>query len=294
MGMNWTAPKISSHKVRDGNTPLVMLTAYDAPGAKMVTEAGADIILVGDSLGMVVLGYDDTLKVTIDDMAHHTAAVARAEPDAFVVADLPWLTYHISPEETVKNAAQLIRAGAKAVKLEGGYDRIPMIEAICKAEIPVMGHLGLTPQSILSLGGYKIQGKTTNAAITISNEAKALAHAGCFGVVLECVPSVVGKLITESIDIPTIGIGAGPDCDGQVLVFHDLLGINHDLQPKFVRTYANLKETTIQALKSFADDVRRKNFPTQDESYQLSDDEIETLGLYSKPDSLKDNPLGSW
>ena len=294
MGMNWTAPKISSHKVRDGNTPLVMLTAYDAPGAKMVTEAGADIILVGDSLGMVVLGYDDTLKVTIDDMAHHTAAVARAEPDAFVVADLPWLTYHISPEETVKNAAQLIRAGAKAVKLEGGYDRIPMIEAICKAEIPVMGHLGLTPQSILSLGGYKIQGKTTNAAITISNEAKALAHAGCFGVVLECVPSVVGKLITESIDIPTIGIAAGPDCDGQVLVFHDLLGINHDLQPKFVRTYANLKETTIEALKSFADDVRRKNFPTQDESYQLSDDEIETLGLYSKPDSLKDNPLGSW
>ncbi|MAV20866.1 MAG: 3-methyl-2-oxobutanoate hydroxymethyltransferase [Acidimicrobiaceae bacterium] len=294
MGMNWTAPKISSHKVRDGNTPLVMLTAYDAPGAKMVTEAGADIILVGDSLGMVVLGYDDTLKVTIDDMAHHTAAVARAEPDAFVVADLPWLTYHISPEETVKNAAQLIRAGAKAVKLEGGYDRIPMIEAICKAEIPVMGHLGLTPQSILSLGGYKIQGKTTNAAITISNEAKALAHAGCFGIVLECVPSVVGKLITESIDIPTIGIGAGPDCDGQVLVFHDLLGINHDLQPKFVRTYANLKETTIEALKSFADDVRRKNFPTQDESYQLSDDEIETLGLYSKPDSLKDNPLGSW
>ena len=294
MGMNWTAPKISSHKVRDGNTPLVMLTAYDAPGAKMVTEAGADIILVGDSLGMVVLGYDDTLKVTIDDMAHHTAAVVRAEPDAFVVADLPWLSYHISPEETVKNAAQLIRAGAKAVKLEGGYDRIPMIEAICKAEIPVMGHLGLTPQSILSLGGYKIQGKTTNAAITISNEAKALAHAGCFGIVLECVPSVVGKLITESIDIPTIGIGAGPDCDGQVLVFHDLLGINHDLQPKFVRTYANLKETTIEALKSFADDVRRKNFPTQDESYQLSDDEIETLGLYSKPDSLKDNPLGSW
>ena len=294
MGMNWTAPKISSYKVRDGNSPLVMLTAYDAPGAKMVTEAGADIILVGDSLGMVVLGYDDTLKVTIDDMAHHTAAVARAEPDAFVVADLPWLSYHISPEETVKNAAQLIRAGAQAVKLEGGYDRIPMIEAICKAEIPVMGHLGLTPQSILSLGGYKIQGKTTNAAITISNEAKALAHAGCFGIVLECVPSVVGKLITESIDIPTIGIGAGPDCDGQVLVFHDLLGINHDLQPKFVRTYANLKETTIEALKSFADDVRRKNFPTQDESYQLSDDEIETLGLYSKPDSLKDNPLGSW
>ena len=294
MGTKWTAPKISSHKIRDGNAPLVMLTAYDAPGAKMVSEAGADIILVGDTLGMVVLGYDDTLKVTIDDMVHHTAAVSRAEPDAFIVADLPWLSYHISSEETVKNAAKLIRAGAQAVKLEGGYDRIPMIEAICKAEIPVMGHLGLTPQSILSLGGWKIQGKTTNAALTISNEAKALAHAGCFAIVLECVPSVVGKLITESIDIPTIGIGAGPDCDGQVLVFHDLLGINHDLQPKFVRTYANLKEMTIEALKTFADDVRSKNFPTEDESYQLSDDEIETLGLYSKPHSLKDNPLGSW
>ena len=294
MGTKWTAPKISSHKIRDGNAPLVMLTAYDAPGAKMVSEAGADIILVGDTLGMVVLGYDDTLKVTIDDMVHHTAAVSRAEPDAFIVADLPWLSYHISSEETVKNAAKLIRAGAQAVKLEGGYDRIPMIEAICKAEIPVMGHLGLTPQSILSLGGWKIQGKTTNAALTISNEAKALAHAGCFAIVLECVPSVVGKLITEAIDVATIGIGAGPDCDGQVLVFHDLLGINHDLQPKFVRTYANLKEMTIEALKTFADDVRSKNFPTQDESYQLSDDEIETLGLYSKPHSLKDNPLGSW
>ena len=294
MGTKWTAPKISSHKIRDGNAPLVMLTAYDAPGAKMVSEAGADIILVGDTLGMVVLGYDDTLKVTIDDMVHHTAAVSRAEPDAFIVADLPWLSYHISSEETVKNAAKLIRAGAQAVKLEGGYDRIPMIEAICKAEIPVMGHLGLTPQSILSLGGWKIQGKTTNAALTISNEAKALAHAGCFAIVLECVPSVVGKLITEAIDVATIGIGAGPDCDGQVLVFHDLLGINHDLQPKFVRTYANLKEMTIEALKTFADDVRSKNFPTEDESYQLSDDEIETLGLYSKPHSLKDNPLGSW
>ena len=294
MATNWTAPSISSHKVRDGNSPLVMLTAYDAPSATMAVEAGADIILVGDSLGMVVLGYEDTLKVTIEDMAHHTAAVARAQPNAFVIADLPWLSYHISPEETVKNAAQLIRAGAQAVKLEGGYDRIPMIEAICKAEIPVMGHLGLTPQSILSLGGYKIQGKTTNAALTISNEAKAITHAGCFGVVRECVPSLVGKLITESLNVPTIGIGAGPDCDGQVLVFHDLLGINHDLQPKFVRRYANLKETSIEALRDFAKDVRDGNFPSPEESYQLSEDEIETLGLYGRPDPLKDDPLGSW
>ena len=294
MGTKWTAPAIASHKVRDGNQPLVMVTAYDTPTASMVTEAGVDIILVGDSLAMVVLGYEDTLQVTIDDMAHHTAAVARAEPDAFIVADLPWLSYHISTEETVKNAARLIRAGAQAVKLEGGYQRIAMIEAISKAEIPVMGHLGLTPQSVLALGGYKVQGRTTSTALTLSSEAKALAHAGCFAVVLECVPSLVGQLITESLNIPTIGIGAGPDCDGQVLVFHDLLGINQDLQPKFVRTYANLKQTTIDALGNYAKDVREGAFPNDEESYQLSDEEIETLGLYSKPDSLKDDPLGSW
>ena len=248
MAKNWTAPKIAKNKVSEGNKPLVMLTAYDAPGARMVNEAGADIILVGDTLAMVVLGYEDTMQVTIDDMAHHTAAVARAEPDAFIVADLPWMSYHVSQEETVRNAARLIRSGARAVKLEGGQDRVSMIEAIVNAEIPVMGHLGLTPQSVLALGGYKVQGKSTNAAVEISYEAKALAHAGCFAIVLECVPSLVGKMITDSLSIPTIGIGAGPDCDGQVLVFHDLLGINHDLQPKFVRTYANLKEVTVSAV----------------------------------------------
>ena len=294
MDSNWTAPKIAQHKVRDGQSPLVMLTAYDAPGAHMVSEAGADIILVGDSLAMVVLGYEDTLQVTIDDMVHHTAAVARAEPEAFIVADLPWMSYHISSEETVKNAAKLIRAGAKAVKLEGGQDRISMVEAIVNAEIPVMGHLGLTPQSVLSLGGYKVQGRTTNAAVQLSYEAKALAHAGCFAIVIECVPSIVGKLVTDSLSIPTVGIGAGPDCDGQVLVFHDLLGMHHELQPKFVRSYANIKENSIDALSAFASDVRSGNFPSEDESYQISDEEAEALGLYGSPLPKSEDPLASW
>ena len=294
MGSNWTAPKIAQHKVRDGQLPLVMLTAYDAPGAHMVSEAGADIILVGDTLAMVVLGYEDTLQVTIDDMVHHTAAVARAEPEAFIVADLPWMSYHISTEETVKNAAKLIRAGAKAVKLEGGQDRISMVEAIVNAEIPVMGHLGLTPQSVLSLGGYKVQGRTTNAAVQLSYEAKSLAHAGCFAIVLECVPAVVGKLVTDSLSIPTVGIGAGPDCDGQVLVFHDLLGMQQELQPKFVRSYANIKETSINALAAFASDVRNGSFPSEDESYQLSDEEAEALGLYGSPLPKSEDPLASW
>ena len=169
-----------------------------------------------------------------------------------------------------------------------------MIEAIVNAEIPVMGHLGLTPQSVLALGGYKVQGKSTNAAVEISYEAKALAHAGCFAIVLECVPSLVGKMITDSLSIPTIGIGAGPDCDGQVLVFHDLLGINHDLQPKFVRTYANLKEVTVSALKSYAEDVRSKNFPSEHESYQISDEDAEALGLYGTSIPNDEDPLASW
>ena len=294
MSSSWTAPKIATNKVQNGQTALVMMTAYDAPGAQMVTEAGADIILVGDSLAMVVLGYEDTLQVTIEDMVHHTSAVARAKPEAFIVADLPWMSYHVSTEETVKNAAKLIRAGAKAVKLEGGQDRVAMVEAINKAEIPVLGLVRLSPLSILALGGYKVQGRTTNAAVQLSYEAKALAHAGCFAIVLECVPSAVGKLVTDAVSIPTIGIGAGPDCDGQVLVFHDLLGINQELQPKFVRTYANIKEESIKALSAFADDVRSGDFPSETESYQISDEEAEALGLYGSPLPKSEDPLASW
>lgn len=295
MASKLTAPKIAGHKVRNGAEPLVMLTAYDAPGARMVSEAGADLILVGDSLAMVVLGYDDTLKVTVDDMVHHTAAVARAKPDSFIVADLPWLSYHVSTTETVHNAARLIRAGAQAVKLEGGHERIRMIEAIADAEIPIMGHLGLTPQSVLAMGGFKVQGRNTNAAMTLLSEAKALAHAGCFSIVIEGVPDEVGRLVTESVDIATIGIGAGPHCDGQVLVFHDVLGIEDRFKPKFVRRYSNFKEQGVEALAAYAADVRSGAFPSDEESYHLSDEEAEALGLYGSPVTpVDDDPLSSW
>ena len=298
MAQKLTAPAIAARKVRRGSEPLVMVTAYDAPGARMVSEAGADLILVGDSLAMVVLGYEDTMQVTIDDMAHHTAAVARAKPDCFIVADLPWLSYHVSPSETVNNAARLIRAGAHAVKLEGGLERIRMVEAIIEAEIPVMGHLGLTPQSVLAMGGFKVQGKSSNAAMRIQTQAKALAHAGCFAIVLEGVPNEVGRLVTDSVDIPTIGIGAGPDCDGQVLVFHDVLGIEDRFKPKFVRRYGSLKQDGVEALAHFAADVRTGAFPADEECYHLSGEEAEALGLYGSPVTPQTNhgedQLGIW
>lgn len=275
-----TAPSLRARKVRDGHDPLVMLTAYDAPSARMVDAAGADVILVGDSLAMVVLGYDDTLQVTIDDMAHHTAAVARTKPSALIVADLPWLSYHVSVEDTVRNAAMLIRAGAQAVKLEGGRKRVPMIDAIIDAEIPVMGHIGLTPQSVHAMGGFKVQGRETSAALGLIDDAKALAHAGCFSIVIEGVPDVVGKMITEAVDVPTIGIGAGPHTDGQVLVFHDVLGIEDRVTPKFVRRYAEVKSLSVEALDRFAADVRTGRFPSGAESYHLTSEQAEALGLY--------------
>ena len=190
-----------------------------------MSEAGADIILVGDSVANTVLGYPDTLHVDIEVMAHHTAAVARAKPRCLILGDMPWMSYHLSPEDAVRNAATLIRAGAHAVKLEGGRARLPVVEAIIRAEIPVMGHLGLTPQSVLAMGGFRVQGKSADAATALLDAAKALAAAGCFAFVIEGVPDVVGAAVTEAVDVPTIGIGAGPACDGQVLVFHDLLGL---------------------------------------------------------------------
>lgn len=277
-----TAPDIRHRKVRDGHDPLVMVTAYDAPGARIADEAGVDLILVGDSVAMVVLGYEDTLQVTIDDMAHHTAAVARARPRPLIVGDMPWMSYHVSTEETVRNAAQLIRAGAGSVKLEGGQKRLPMIEAILDAEMPVMGHLGLTPQSIKAMGGFKVQAKAHQAALDLVADAKALAHAGCFAVVLEGVPTEVAQMVTEAIDVPTIGIGAGPGCDGQVLVAHDLLGIEDRISPKFVRRYASMKEEMVGAMAHYVDDVRGGTFPSEAESYHLSDEVAETLGLYGR------------
>jgi len=261
-----TVPTVRVAKRREGHPPLVMVTAYDTPTARIADAAGVDMILVGDSVANNVLGFEDTLQVTVDDMVRHTAAVARARPRALLVADLPWMSYHIEPRETVRNAAALVRAGAQAVKLEGGTVRLPMVEAIIAAEIPVMGHLGLTPQSVNTMGGYRVQAKTEDAAAVLGIDAKALAAAGCFALVLEGVPERVGRSVTESLEVPTIGIGAGPDCDGQVLVFHDVLGINAST-PKFVRRYAELGEVATAALSAFADDVRSGAFPADAEVY---------------------------
>ena len=280
MTQQMTVPAVRARKASDGADPLVMLTAYDAPGARMVDQAGVDLILVGDSVAMVVLGYDDTLQVTVADIAHHTAAVARTRPEALIVADMPWMSYHVSVEETVRNAAVLIRAGAQAVKLEGGRRRLPMIEALVAAEVPVMGHIGLTPQSMHAMGGFKVQGRDAQAALGLVDDAKELAHAGCFAIVLEGVPDRVAARVTRTVDVPTIGIGAGPDCDGQVLVFHDVLGLEHRVVPKFVRRYADLHTEGVIALRHFADDVRSGAFPTVDESYRMADAEAEALGLY--------------
>ncbi len=269
-----TAPTV---RARKGTTPVVMVTAYDAPTARIADDAGVDVILVGDSVAMVVLGYDDTLQVTVGDMAHHVAAVARTRPRALVVADLPWLSYHLSTDEAVRNAATLVRAGASAVKLEGGRSRVAVVEALVDAQIPVMGHLGLTPQSVHSQGGYRVQGQQADAAVAIVEDARALAEAGCFAIVLECVPREVARVVTEEVAVPTIGIGAGPDCDGQVLVIHDLLGLEDRIAPKFVRRYGALKADAITAVAAYADDVRAGSFPSDAESYHLADDVATSL-----------------
>ena len=280
MGSKLTAPAISTRKTSLGADPLVMLTAYDAPSARMADEAGADLILVGDSVAMVVLGHDDTMSVTVDEMAHHTAAVARTRPKAMVVADMPWMSYHVTTADTVTNAAQLVRAGAQALKLEGGSERVPMIEAIISAQVPVMGHLGLTPQSMLAQGGYRVQGRTSEAALGLVADAKALAHAGCFAIVLEGMPAAVAQMITDAVDVPTIGIGAGGHCDGQVLVFHDVLGLETRMVPRFVRRYAAMHADGVDALTRFAADVRSGAFPDSDECYEMNPDEEMALGLY--------------
>ncbi|MDQ1519235.1 MAG: 3-methyl-2-oxobutanoate hydroxymethyltransferase [Actinomycetota bacterium] len=275
-----TAPEIVGRK--RGDTPLVMVTAYDAPSARVVDGAGVDMILVGDSVAMVVLGYGDTLQVTTDDMAHHIGAVARTQPHALVVGDLPWLSYHVSRDETVRNAATLVRAGAGAVKLEGGRKRLDAVHAILDAEIPVMGHIGLTPQSIHALGGFKVQGKQLDAARGLVEDAIALAEAGCFAIVLECVPDGVARMITDSIEVPTIGIGAGRHCDGQVLVYHDLLGFappGHRM-PKFVRQYAAHEVEAVEAVTRFVEDVRAARFPSSEETYHMADQMLDALGLY--------------
>ena len=238
--MSLSAPSIRARKRRNGAIPLVMVTAYDEPGARLASAAGVDLILVGDSLANVVLGQENTLHITIDEMCHHVRAVAAAKPEAHVVADMPWLSYHVDLGESVRNAAKLIRAGADSVKLEGGRVRQAVVRALLDAQIPVMGHLGLTPQSVMAFGGFKVQAKTMESAKLLIEDAQLLQDEGVFAIVIEGVPSVVGTSVTEALDIPTIGIGAGPDTDGQVLVFHDLLGLTSRKPAKFVRQYADL------------------------------------------------------
>jgi 3-methyl-2-oxobutanoate hydroxymethyltransferase len=267
-----SAPQIKARKRKQGAAPLVMVTAYDEPGARLVSAAGVDILLVGDSLANVVLGHSDTLHVSVEDMCHHVRAVAAAKPDVHVVADMPWLSYHVSVEDSVRNAALLIRSGADSVKLEGGRVRREVVRALLDAEIPVMGHLGLTPQSVMAFGGFKVQAKTREAAQQLQLDAKVLQDEGVFAVVIEGVPNVVGTRITEALEIPTIGIGAGPDTDGQVLVFHDILGLTNTPPARFVRRYADLNTVITEALTHFASDVRSGEFPGPNEVYPNPDE----------------------
>ncbi|MBU8871901.1 MAG: 3-methyl-2-oxobutanoate hydroxymethyltransferase [Gemmatimonadales bacterium] len=255
-------------KRKEQGRKIVVLTAYDLTSALIAAAGGVDAILVGDSVGMVVLGHENTLPVTLEDMLHHCRAVTRARPGVPVIADMPYGTFHVSPQETVRNALRLIKeGGAQAVKIEGGRRREPMIAALRDAEIPVMGHLGLTPQSVHRLGGYKVQGRGDEAAEVLREEAAFLAEAGCFAIVLECIPAALGATISKDLAIPTIGIGAGGGCDGQVLVFHDMLGLFEGLKPKFVKQYADLGGLAVEAVSQYAGEVRDGVFPGAEHVY---------------------------
>jgi len=253
------------------------LTAYDYPMTRLLDEAGIPLILVGDSLGMVVLGYDSTLPVTVDDMVHHTKAARRGAPEAFLVADLPFLSYGTA-EQALAAAARLMKeAGADSVKLEGGTEVVPVVEALVRAGVPVMGHVGLTPQTASALGGYKLQGKDEDTARRVLEGAAALERAGCWGVVLELVPAPLARLVTERLAIPTIGIGAGPDCDGQVLVFHDVVGLFSGFTPTFVKRYTEAGAAIKTAIARYASDVRSGAFPAEGQSFRMKEDVLRRI-----------------
>lgn len=257
---------------------LSMLTAYDYSTAKLEDESGINGILVGDSLGNVVLGYEDTVSVTMEDMIHHGAAVARGAKNALVVVDMPFMSYEATVEEAVRNAGRLMKEGrAGAVKLEGGVRVAEQIRAIVKAGIPVMGHIGLTPQSINVFGGFKVQGKSEEAARALLADAKAVEEAGAFAVVIEAVPAALAQMITDAVSIPTIGIGAGAGCDGQILVYQDMLGMFGDFTPKFVKRYANVGEVMREAFANYAAEVASGAFPTEEHTYKIKDDVLEKL-----------------
>jgi 3-methyl-2-oxobutanoate hydroxymethyltransferase len=271
-----TVPDLLQRKNQAAGSPsnfqkITCLTAYDYPTARLLDEAGVDVILVGDSLGMVVLGHESTLPVTIEEMLHHTRAVRRGTHRALVVADMPYGSYHADMADSLRNAMRFVKeAGAEAVKIEGGERRLELISRLTEAEIPVMGHVGLTPQSVNALGGYRVQGKTPGTADQLIRDARAVEAAGAFAVVLEAVPRELAAQITRELHIPTIGIGAGPDCDGQILVVHDLLGLTFGQTPKFARPYANVGEIISKAVREYCDDVREGGFPSDAESYHAT------------------------
>ena len=265
-------------KAKRDKTKLAILTAYDYTTAKLMDDSGVNAIMVGDSVGMVCLGYKDTLPVTMEDMLHHTRAVARAVSNSLLIADLPFMSYQASVHEAMRNAGRLIKEGnAQVVKLEGGKEVCPQIRAIVDTSIPVMAHIGLTPQSVNAFGGFKVQGKEEESARGILEDAKAVEQAGAFAVVLECIPAKLAALITDSIGIPTIGIGAGPHCDGQVLVCQDMLGMTEDFTPKFVKNYGQLNLRMRKAFADYVDDVRQGSFPAPEHTFSIADDVIEKL-----------------
>lgn len=273
-----TAPSLRASKERGER--LVCLTAYDYPMARIVDEAGIDIILVGDSIGNAVLGYGNTVPVTLEEIIMHTRAVRRGTQRALLVADMPYGSYHTGADDAVRNALRLIKEGAaEAVKLEGGRKRAPLVKRLVDEEVPVMGHIGLTPQSVNKLGGYRVQGKTAAAARALLDDAHALEDAGAFSIVLEVVPKEIAQMITESVSVPTIGIGAGEHCDIQVLVIHDLIGLSFGKQPRFVRQYANLREVMTDAISRFAEDVRNGTYPSDEESYALPAEAAKELNI---------------
>jgi len=278
-----TVPAIRERKsaVFQGNSlpvKITCLTAYDYPTARLLDEAGVDILLVGDSLGMVVLGFESTLPVTLDEMLHHTRAVRRGTRRALLVADMPYGSYHDDPNEAVRHAIRFVKeAGAEAVKIEGGERRLDLITRLVEAEIPVMGHIGLTPQSVNAFGGFRVQGKTAEAGEQLLRDARAVEAAGAFSVVLESIPRGLAARITGELRIPTIGIGAGPDCDGQVLVIHDLIGLSFGHKPKFARRYAEVGELISRAAAEYCRDVQQGTFPSDEESYHLIAEQVGRL-----------------
>lgn len=264
--------------MKESGVKFVMTTAYDYPSALLADKTDIEMILVGDSVGMAVLGYDSTVPVTMEEMIHHIKPVVKGAPNCFVVGDMPFGSYNASIKDAIKNATRLMKeGGADAVKLEGGETVFETVRSLVRAGIPVMAHIGLTPQTISQLGGYKVQGRNAESAKRLIYDAQGLEEAGAFSITLECVPAPISKLITERLSIPTVGIGAGADCDGQVLVFHDMLGLFDRFVPKFVKRYANVGETIVEALSAYANEVRSGEFPAEQHSFSMSAEEVEKI-----------------